>query len=77
MRDILKIASPCAVFGPEVITRPHWRSSHAGRASTARLSACVTDLALGSHAVGAIDPNIFGNDAFGRLLKAQVFLELW
>ena len=43
----------------------------------ARLSACVTDLALGSHAIGTIDPNVLGDDTLGRLLKAQVLLELW
>ena len=45
--------------------------------TSARLFACVTDLALGSQAIGAVDPDVLSNDTLGRLLKAQVLFELW
>ena len=66
----MKVASGARVFG--------WLPSWGLIRKSARLSAaCVTDLALGSHAIGAIDPDVLSNDTLGRLLKAQVLFELW
>lgn len=72
MRDILKVARGARflgnwdLFGGVVIG---W--------SARDFLLVLTDLALGSHAIGAINPDVLSNDALGRLLKAQVLFELW
>lgn len=72
MRDIIRVASGAWFCG----WLPAWRGGDP-QGESARLSDCVTDLALGSHAIGAIDPDVLSNDTLGRLLKAQVLFELW